>query len=263
MTVARVRAALAAVTMAGAVLGGTTVQAADPPPTWLPENFTASVTGTSDYVFRGISQTFQEPAGQFTGEWTPGGGPIYVGTFISNVDFRNAANNNRLATVELDLLAGVRGEWRFLKWDLGAIAYMYPGQTHNTPALNTNFYFVEGALKTTWDVFGLFSVVANVFVSPQFQADSGTGVYMETGADYTLPWFDIALSARFARQNIEKNVRYGASDYNTWSFGISKEFFGRIVIGAAYYDTDLGKGDCFAGTSLCDARGVGYATFKF
>jgi uncharacterized protein (TIGR02001 family) len=262
MMVARLRAAVAAMTMGGTLLAGGAAQAGE---TWLPENFSASVTVTSDYVFRGISQTFEDPAYQFTGEWTPAGGPIYIGAFVSNVDFRDVVNGRKVAPVELDLLAGVRGEWRFLKWDLGAIAYIYPGMSHNAPppGVNTNFHFAEGALKTTWDVLGLFSVVANVFVSPQFQASAGTGVYMETGVDYTLPWFDIALSGRFARQNIENNARFGAADYNTWSLGISKEFFGRLVIGAAYYDTDLGKGDCFGGLSVCEARGVGYATFKF
>ena len=254
-----VKAAVAAAMMGGALLAGGGAQAAE---TWMPENFTASLTFTSDYVFRGISQTLEDPAGQFTGEWTPGGGPIYVGAFVSNIDFRDFTTNSRLATVEVDLLAGVRGEWSILKWDLGAIAYMYPGQKKNQPTLNTNFNYMEGALKTSWDIFGLFSAVANIYVSPQYQTDAGTSVFMEGGVDYTAPW-DIALSARIGRQNIENNNNFGTPDYWTWSFGVSKEFFGRFVVGAAYYDTDISKGRCYGGLNVCEARGVGYVTFKF
>lgn len=253
------RGTIAAALMGGALLTGG-AQAGE---TWLPENFTASLSVTNDYVFRGISQTLSDPAVQFTGEWTPGGGPIYVGAFVSNIKFVDFANNRRLANVELDLLAGVRGEWSIVKWDLGAIAYVYPTSAHNSPTANTNFHFMEGALKTSWDIFGIFTAIANIYVSPQFQTDASTGVYMEGGVDYTTPWWEIALSARVARQNIENNNNFGTPDYWTWSFGVSKEFFGRVVVGAAYYDTDISTGRCFGGISSCEARGVGYVTFKF
>lgn len=256
MMFGRLKAALAAIAMAGSVLAGNAASAGE---TWLPENFTASLTVTSDYVFRGISQTNEEPAGQFTGEWTPGGGPIYVGAFVSNIDFSPNAAGNRSAAVEVDMLAGVRGEYSILKWDVGAIAYIYPGMQKNTPAFNTNFHYFEGAIKTTWDVMGWFSVVGNVYMSPNYTGDADTGVFIEGGVDATLP-FDIAVSGRVARQYVENNANFGFPDYTTWSIGVSREFFGRVVIGAAYYDTDIGKGVC---ANNCGARGVGYLTFKF
>jgi uncharacterized protein (TIGR02001 family) len=261
----RVRTAVAALGVSGVLVAAGVAMAADEPkPTWLPENFTASVAVQSDYAFRGISQTFEDPAYQLTAEWTPAGGPIYIGAFVSNVDFRDTVNARKLAAVELDLLFGVRGELGFLKWDVGAIGYIYPGMHKNAPppGVNTNFHYMEGALKTSWDVLGWFSVVGNVFVSPNFQTGASTGVYMEAGVDYTAPW-DIAISARFGRQNIENNNNFGTPDYWTWSLGISKEFFGRVVLGAAYTDTDISRGRCFGGTTLCEARGIGYVTFKF
>lgn len=253
-----VKGAVAAAMMGAAMIAGGSAHAGE---TWMPENFSASLTFTSDYVFRGISQTLEDPAGQFTGEWTPGGTPIYVGAFVSNIDFRNV-NGGRNATVELDLMAGVRGEWSILKWDVGAIYYLYPGQHRNNAVFTTDLNYAEFAVKTTWDVLGLFNVVANVFVSPEFQADSGLGVFVEGGVDYTLPW-EIALSGRVGRQSIRTNVNFGVPDYNTWSLGISKEFFGRFVVGAAYYDTDISRANCAGGLTICDARGVGYVTFKF
>ena len=256
------RAALVAASIAGVSMAGAARAEDEKPPTWLPENFTASLTGTSDYVFRGVSQTSNLPALQFTGEWTPEGGPIYIGAFVSNIKFANTVTGGNNARVELDLLAGVRGELGILKWDIGGIAYIYPGQKHNNPAFNTNFDYVEGTLKTSWDIFKIFTWVTNIYVSPSFQGDADNALYVEAGADYTLPWWDIALSARYGRQFIDQNGNFGLRDFSNWSFTVSKEFFGRIVVGAGYYDTSLSRSDC-GGQTICDARGVGYVTFKF
>lgn len=257
MTVKRCSAALAIAAIGGMMLG---TAAAD---SWLPENFSASVSVTNDYVFRGISQTFEEPAGQFTGEWTPAGGPIYIGTFISNVDFADpVVAGDRVASVEVDALFGVRGEYNILKWDIGAIFYIYPGNKQSNPLFNVNAHYAEIAMKTSWDVLKLFTIVGNAYVSPSFQGDAGTGFYLEGGVDVPLP-FEITANARLARQFIRTNANFGVRDYNTWSLGVSREFFGRFILGAAYYDTDLGRGACFGGLTICEARGVGYVTFKF
>jgi len=262
MMVQRLKAACAAALLGGGLLASGVAVAADEPATWLPENFTASVTVTSDYAFRGISQTLNDPAGQFNGEWTPGGGPIYIGAFVSYINFRDFATGNKTAAVEVDALAGVRGEYNILKWDVGAVFYVYPGQNHNNLGLATNFNYAEGAVKTSWDVMKLFSIVANVNASPNYQGDSGTGLYAEAGIDATLP-FDINVSGRFGRQWIEQNAVFGVPDYNTWSISFSREFFGRVILGAGYFDTSISRANCFGGQTFCEARGIGYATFKF
>src|SRR5690606_36691931 len=64
-----------------------------------------SVALTTDYVFRGFSQTDQEPAVQGTVDVTYG--MLYAGVFATNVDFNDGVE----ASIELDLYAGIKPTW--------------------------------------------------------------------------------------------------------------------------------------------------------
>src|SRR5262245_476819 len=72
--------------------------------------FSGSIAIASDYTFRGISQTLEDPAVQ--GGITGAGGPVYFGLWGSNVDFGEtfAAGDDELAgaTAEVDLFAGLK-----------------------------------------------------------------------------------------------------------------------------------------------------------
>lgn len=77
-----------------------------------------NVEATSDYVFRGLSQSatsYSTPAIQGGIDYSKG--LFYVGTWASNVDF---ANN-----YELDLYAGVKPTAGDFSFDLGVITYQY------------------------------------------------------------------------------------------------------------------------------------------
>src|SRR5687767_5601078 len=70
-----------------------------------PVTFTGSVAVASDYAFRGISQTLEDPAIQ--GGVTGAAGPVYLGVWGSNVDFGEAVAPDR-ATAEIDVFGGVK-----------------------------------------------------------------------------------------------------------------------------------------------------------
>jgi hypothetical protein len=80
---------------------------------------TFGVIGTTDYVFRGISQTDEGPAVQPFAEARYG--MFYAGTFLSNVDF-NAPDPD----TEVDFSFGLRPTWAGISFDFGGIYYMYP-----------------------------------------------------------------------------------------------------------------------------------------
>ena len=106
-------AALATTLMAGAI----TVQAA-------PE-ISGNVALTSDYRFRGISQSDESPAiqGGFDIAWDTG---IYVGTWASSVDFDS--NDGYDGSLELDYYAGWAGDLNDnVGVDVGYMYYSYPG----------------------------------------------------------------------------------------------------------------------------------------
>ncbi len=88
--------------------------------------FSWSITlgGTSDYVFRGISQTFEDPAVQ--GSLDVGYGIFYAGVWGSNIDFGEDQGLGPKVTAEVDLYAGIKPTWGPVTFDFGGIYYAYP-----------------------------------------------------------------------------------------------------------------------------------------
>lgn len=108
---------------------------------------------TSDYLFRGLSQTWGEPALQGGVDWNAG--RLHVGAWASNV----SRNSYPGGGAELDLFGDVglfqRGDWSMRA---GLYGYLYPGANldHARPplrrrALNT----LEANLSLTWKVWTL------------------------------------------------------------------------------------------------------------
>ena len=86
-------------------------------------SFAANVSAVTDYRFRGISQTFNQPALQGGFDYSHSSG-FYVGNWNSNV----IGNVFTDASIERDLYAG----YKFaitpdFAADVGALYYYYPG----------------------------------------------------------------------------------------------------------------------------------------
>ncbi len=71
--------------------------------------YSFSVTGTSDYVFRGISQTDSDPTIQ--GAVSIGYGIFYAGVWASGLDFGGGPTDRRDAEIEIDYYAGIKPTW--------------------------------------------------------------------------------------------------------------------------------------------------------
>ncbi|MEM0967144.1 MAG: TorF family putative porin [Verrucomicrobiota bacterium] len=102
---------------------------------------------TSNYVFRGVSQTGNDAAVQGGLDFADESG-IYVGTWVSNVNFAGGT--------ELDVYGGFAGEAGDLGYDVGVIGYLYP-------AADEDANFAEVYLNLAYDAFG--AGVAYTFVS--------------------------------------------------------------------------------------------------
>ncbi|MCG7360331.1 TorF family putative porin [Roseomonas sp. ACRSG] len=214
---------------------------------------TAMPAASSDYLFRGISQTRNRPAIQGTFEALHDSG-LYVGAFASNVAFAGTD-----ARQELDLLAGYRFEALGIAWDIGAIYYSYPG--YSRPSGGYNIDYIEGALKAS-KAIGTVTLVGGLSVSPNFFGQSGTGVYLEGGADVALP-LGFTASGRFGHQWIEHEPRFGTPDYATWSASLSREVFAGVTLAVGYYGTDISQSRCSGGQKVCDDRVMVTLSRKF
>ncbi|MCA3247691.1 MAG: hypothetical protein ING29_14550 [Azospirillum sp.] len=210
---------------------------------------TPTVTITSNYIFRGISQSNKSPAVQGNLEYTYGVGQFtpYLGAFASSVRFPGADSSGRepyyRQRMELDLFGGVRYEpIDKLILDAGFISYVYPGQnaerahTATTVPLVGSPQWNEWYGKLSYD-FGPVIVLGSVYHAPSFQAASGSGTYLEGGLDIPVP-FDFTVSGRLGRQNVQRNANFGFPDYTTWNVSLGRELLGFVMTGG-YSDTNV------------------------
>lgn len=170
----------------------------------------STVTVTSDYDFRGITQTGQDPALQASLDYSKGA--FYTGAWASNVDFDTEGN------VEVDLYAGFAGGETF-PWDVGMVWYTYPGsdgELLDYPEFHASlgYKWIEGKLWYTSNMWGssenamYYEANANFelpagfglgvhggYSDGEFWDDSFDGGYFDysVGVSYTLGHFDLNL----------------------------------------------------------------------
>ena len=205
------------------------------------EMFGANVSLTTDYTFRGISQTDENPAIQGGFDFNHPTG-LLAGIWASNVDF----NDGDEASIEIDYYAGFsKSLANGLGLELMAIYYSYPGADPDSFDYDYGELTVGGSYK--W-----FN--AKLWYSPDFFAESGDAIYVEGNLDVPLP-AEFGLGLHVGYQTIDDNGRFGTPDYTDWQVSISKELVG-LGLALSYVDTDLSDDECFGGTELCDARVV-------
>lgn len=197
-----------------------------------------SLTGSTNYEWRGVSQSDNHAAVFATAQVNYAG--FYAGAGTENVDF---AGINQ----EYDLWAGyVLPLGKAVKLDLGVVRYGYVDAPADIDTLE-----VKAALSGSVGKLGLTGTVMH------------TWDYFGTGADATYyeaavshPVTDkLSLSGAFGHQTVN-----GLFNYNTWNVGASYEVIKGGKIDIRYHDTD-DNGALFG--SLGKARLVGSFTIGF
>ena len=220
-----------------------------------PWDFTVGGGLTSNYLFRGISQSNNGVSGNVNAELRYTINPtwqLYVGSAASSIKLTNQASS---PSVELDAIGGVRATIGNLTVDVGGIYYVYPydtkevGNTGGFWVTNPSWY--EGYAKVSYNVTDAFSVGANAYYTPSFLDYGANGTYASGTAKYTIG--DFALSGEFGRQwlgttDVAHTPTFAVSgrnlpDYNYWNAGVSYSYkFATLDL--RYHDTDLGKRAC-------------------
>ncbi|NII55721.1 TorF family putative porin [Luteibacter sp. SG786] len=109
---------------------------------------TGNVAIVSDYMFRGLTQTWGHPAIQGGADYTASGG-FSAGAWASSVSDRSYAGGS----IELDLYASfgrpIDDDW---SWRLGVYGYVYPGANLDQAAgyRGRSFDTVEANAALTW-----------------------------------------------------------------------------------------------------------------
>ncbi|KAF0180271.1 MAG: hypothetical protein IV086_07430 [Hyphomonadaceae bacterium] len=207
-------------------------------------SITGNVALTSDYAFRGISQTDGDPALQGGFDYTneTSGIPIYAGVWGSSIDF--AAQS---AELELDVYAGLKPRLNDqVGFDLGVIGYLYPSASDDGAELD----YIEAYAKVGIDVTPQFAVGGAIYLSPEFTGETGNGLYAEASAGYKFN-DAFAASGAFGMQQADDadfDVGAGIDDnYNTWNAGVTWSPQGDVLAGfsfdARYMSTDIDNVD--------------------
>ena len=183
---------------------------------------TGTVTLVSDYDFRGITQTAQDPALQGSIDYAHDSG-FYLGAWASNVDFGDCCDEN----IEVDLYTGFRGG-EDLTYDVGLIYYMYPG------AEDIDFPEVYAGLGYKW-------ISGKIWYSNDFGNSGDSAMYYEANGAFELP----------ANFGLTAHVGYSDGDYwqgfeyTDWSVGATWTI-SNFTLGLKYVDgSDL---EAFDGT---------------
>lgn len=189
----------------------------------------ANVTLASEYVYRGISQTWEKPAIQGGFDYAHSSG-LYVGVWGSNISWLEDIGASASSSVEIDLYGGYKGKVNDdFSYDVGFLRYQYPGEFaagFNSP--NTNELYVAGTwkmltLKYSYALSDLFGYV-----------DSDGSQYIDASASFDLG-AGFALGAHVGRQLIKNNSAY---DYTDWKLGLTKDFGAGLSVTGAYVDTN-------------------------
>lgn len=192
--------------------------------------FNAAVT--SDYRYRGISQSRLEPALQGGVDYVNNPSGLYVGAWASTIKWTKDAGGG--GNVELDVYGGKRGALTGqVGYDVGVLTYVYadnglknmPGFANaDTTELYAQLGYGPATLKYSHAVTNLFGFVdsknsAYLDLSANFDAGSGYIVNLHAG-----------------HQKIRNN---SLSNYSDWKVGATRDFgFASLQLAAVGSNAD-------------------------
>ncbi|WP_439477902.1 TorF family putative porin [Brevundimonas sp.] len=191
---------------------------------------------TTDYVFRGYSQTAEDPA--IFGGVDLTVGSFYAGAWASNVEFGDDTD------AEVDIYGGYRTEAAGFAVDVGVVGYLYV----SAPA-GADYDYAEFKAAVSRAI-GPVTLGAAAYWSPDFFGADEEAVYVEASAAFS-PAPQWTVSGAVGHQSLDVNA-----DYATWNAGIAYAFTDHVAIDVRYHDTDVVG-------PLSDDRVVGALKFLF
>jgi uncharacterized protein (TIGR02001 family) len=230
----------------------TAPSAAEPAAAATPGPFTANLTLTNDYRYRGISQSNFRPAIQGGFDYAHSSG-FYIGNWNSSIswisDSASAAGNSASAPIEMDFYGGYKYEWsKGFTADVGILQYYYPTTNLSAFAVNPNtteiyaaqnftFNAVTGYLKFSWAASTLFGT-----------ANSAGSNYTDLTVNVDTGFWGLALNAHVGYQYVAgKTVAGDMSNsslfsYTDWKLGVTKDFGSGFSGSMAYVGTNAKDG---------------------
>ena len=189
-----------------------------------PLSFNVSVT--TDYRYRGISQSRLKPAIQGGVDYAFSNG-FYIGAWASSIKWIKDAGGG--ADVEVDVYGGYKGALSSaLTYDVGVLTYQYPGHDLSVSPNTTEIYgagtFGPATLKYSHAVTNLFGF-----------ADSKGSGYLDLAATFDTGIWGLTVTPHVGHQRVRHNSGFS---YTDWAVTLGKDFGNGLSATAAYVDTD-------------------------
>jgi uncharacterized protein (TIGR02001 family) len=197
-----------------------------------------NVALVSEYRFRGIDQTFGEPALQGGVDYSHPSG-LYLSNWNSNVHPGAGYPN---ASLEMDFYGGWKRRYGDFGVDLGAIYYFYPG---SDPRTDNKEIYIGGNFRT-------ISLKYFHSLGDYFDIDgtkNSTYVDLSAVLDLAGGWGAVVHVGKLRMRHL------AAGDYEDWKVGVTKDL-GGYVFGASYVDTTA-DGNCGTPEFYCAADSTG------
>lgn len=212
-------------------------EAADPP-----SDVTVSggVTLVSDYRFRGVSFTAEDPAVQGTININHSSG-LYGGVWASNLE-----DSPVFGSLEIDLYAGYKAEVApGITLDGGLLYYYYPNGDSRAAAippatvgapLNSDYF--EPYVSLTGAIGPATVKVGAAYAWDQAALGSDDNLYLYTNLGLAIPETPVTLNAALGYS--DGALAFGGS-YWDWSIGADVALGSGLTAGVKYIDTDLDR----------------------
>jgi uncharacterized protein (TIGR02001 family) len=224
--------------------------------------FSANVTLTSDYLYRGISQSGHKPAIQGGFNYNNPNG-FYAGVWGSSISWISDGGLATNAGLELDTFLGYSNSFATdFTYDVGYLRYNYPGTytaaaTYPFAKADTDELYASIAYK--W-----IKLKYSYSLGKTFAVDQASGTnYLDLSVSYPIESSGITLGAHYGKQKYKGSattllVAAGADpSYSDYNVSVSKDLgsgyslafmyskTNASTIPGAYYTVggkDLGKG---------------------
>jgi len=212
-------------------------------------SFSYTVTGVSDYDFRGQSLSATDPALQASVDFASDSG-FYAGAWVSNIDYGSSYDGD----IELDLYAGWTGEFREgVGWDAGVVWYTYPDSSSSLTKSKISDYpefyasIARGPFKFkqwyTYDYAGSKQDAVYSEIGLSFPFSNGFSVNIHTGYNYgeyfknnVEEYFDFSAGVGYSVGHFNMGLKYTTTGLEGGPFEITNNEFantGRVVLSIA------------------------------
>ena len=234
---------------------------------------TYNFSATSEYVFRGFSQSAENPAVQagadLTYKW------FYAGIWGSLIDFGKDGNfpNFDVAHTEIDYYVGIKPVVGKITFDLGVIYYTYPSARDGGAFASLELDYVELKVGASGEIWKDGTLTVTGFYSPEYTNKTGSVWTVEGTFAQNLPKIGEitpSISGTLGYQAGD-SLRYnalignGSDDYLYWNAGVGLGFGDRFSLDFRYWDTNVSDvgGFCTGRVFQCDERFVATAKVTY